>query len=98
MTLLPHCDAVFVHATAALWVPFAKLALVPEFGSSITFHELLGRAVATDVLLAGRRLSSTAAVAHGIATRVVEGDVLEEVTSTLEIISFSFLPSLPRCF
>lgn len=79
MTLLPHCDAVFLTAHAQLWVPFGRLALVPEFASSLAFHERLGRALATDVLLRGRRLSAPEALVHGLATRVcTDHPVLDE--------------------
>src|SRR5690349_20669283 len=33
-TLLPHCDAVVASETSRFSMPFVKLGLVPEFGSS----------------------------------------------------------------
>lgn len=55
VTLLPHCDIVYAYggnrSTAAggrggerpayFWTPFFRLAIVPEFCSSVTFPEIL---------------------------------------------------------
>lgn len=66
MTILPHADFVFANATASCWVPFLSLGLVPEFGSSLTFPERMGRALAMEVLAGERRLSAEEALRVGL--------------------------------
>lgn len=56
VTLLPHCDIVYAYGgnesttvaggrggglPADFWTPFFRLAIVPEFCSSVTFPEIL---------------------------------------------------------
>lgn len=43
VTLLPHCDVVFASTTATFWTPFARIAVVPEFCSSVLFPAVMVR-------------------------------------------------------
>ncbi|CAN0544786.1 unnamed protein product, partial [Ectocarpus sp. 12 AP-2014] len=76
VTLLPHCDlrAVGVKEGATLWTPFFRLAIVPEFCSSLTFPETLGLARANDMLIMGRKLSAQEALSSGLVSTVVMAD------------------------
>jgi enoyl-CoA hydratase/carnithine racemase len=67
VTLLLHCDFVFVSDGAQLSTPFVTLGLVPEFASSTILPQLLGHARAAEVLLLGKVLSGADAVKLGIA-------------------------------
>jgi peroxisomal 3,2-trans-enoyl-CoA isomerase len=91
-TLLPHCDFVYMSKDAWVWTPFFKLALVPEFCSSVTFPELMGRRRANELLYMGRRLTAHDALSAGLATKLVDGSprglsfldsVLEDVSKRL---------------
>ncbi|CAI6007784.1 unnamed protein product [Closterium sp. NIES-65] len=66
VTLLPHCDLVFAADSATFWVPFLRIALVPEFGSSVTLPQLLGRPLANDLLLTSRVLTADEACRNDV--------------------------------
>lgn len=71
-TLLLHCDLVFVSRDARLQMPFVKLGLCPEFGSSLILPRLLGQARACELLLLGEIFSGEQAAAWGIANACLE--------------------------
>ena len=75
-TMLLLSDLVFIAEGAHLSVPFAGLGLVPEAGASILLPATVGRAIAQDMFLTGRRLSATEAVQNGIASRIYTPDQL----------------------
>jgi enoyl-CoA hydratase/carnithine racemase len=67
VTMLLHCDLVFVSEDAQLSTPFVTLGLVPEFASSAILPRLLGHVKAAEILLLGKVFSGAAAVKLGIA-------------------------------
>ena len=71
VTLLLHCDLVYVSAGARLSMPFVQLGLVPEFASSLLLPQLAGHARAADKLLLGTPIAAEEAVEMGIANMVV---------------------------
>lgn len=71
VTILLHCDLVYVSDEARLLMPFVALGLVPEFGSSLLLPRLMGHARAAEKLLLGEPLTPAEAVACGLATAVV---------------------------
>lgn len=75
-TLLMHCDAVVAGTGARFALPFTKLGLVPEAGSSILFPLIAGRMRASWYLLSGEQFGAQQAFDMGLVTRVTEdGDV-----------------------
>ncbi|RHY01000.1 hypothetical protein DYB36_003016 [Aphanomyces astaci] len=71
VTMLLHCDFVFAVPHATFRTPFMGLGIVPEFGSSVTFPALLGKAATNDLLLRGKTLDASRAVSVGLVTEVV---------------------------
>jgi enoyl-CoA hydratase/carnithine racemase len=67
LTMLLHCDLVFVDPDAKLYVPFVELGLVPEAASSLLLPKVVGDRRAAELLLMGRRIDGTEAVAWGLA-------------------------------
>ncbi|CAN0061535.1 unnamed protein product [Ectocarpus sp. 6 AP-2014] len=63
-----------VKEGATFWTPFFRLAIVPEFCSSLTFPETLGLARANDMLIMGRKLSAQEALSSGLVSTVVTAD------------------------
>lgn len=59
VTLLLHCDLVYITPRVTLWAPFTRLALVPEFCSSVTFIERMGLPKANVMLLLGQKVGLT---------------------------------------
>jgi len=57
VTLLQHCDFVYVARNASLRLPFVSLGLCPEGGSSLLLAHLVGQRTASDWLLSGRTIT-----------------------------------------
>lgn len=67
LTLLLHCDLVYVEPTADLSAPFVGLGLVPEAASSLLLPRTVGERRAAEIFLTGRHLSGSEAVDWGLA-------------------------------
>ena len=76
-TMLLHCDAVVVARQARLQMPFARLALVPEGGSSLLLARRVGSALASWWLMSGVAFSGEEATRAGLALLAVEDDEVE---------------------
>ena len=67
-TLLLHCDLVYATDRSVFTTPFVNLALAPEFGSSQVLPGIVGRAVASELLLLGEKWSAQKAEAKNLIT------------------------------
>jgi enoyl-CoA hydratase/carnithine racemase len=76
VTLLLHCDLVVAARSAQMTMPFLKLGLVPEAGSSLLLPRLVGHHRAAELLLLGRPLDAAAALSMGIVNRVTDDATL----------------------
>lgn len=77
VTMLLHCDLVYVAAGATLSMPFVNLGLVPEFASSLLLPLRMGHARAAEKLLLGEPMSADEAVSLGLANAVLPADQLQ---------------------
>jgi enoyl-CoA hydratase/carnithine racemase len=71
VTMLLHCDMVFVADDALLIAPFVNLALVPEAGSSLLMPLRIGHARAFEMFVLGEPVNAQKAVSWGIANRAL---------------------------
>jgi enoyl-CoA hydratase/carnithine racemase len=71
VTMLLHCDFVYVADDARLSMPFVSLGLVPEFASSVVVPQLMGARRAAEKLLLGEPFGAEMAVECGIANAVL---------------------------
>lgn len=71
VTMLLHCDLVYVADNALLTTPFVNLALVPEAASSLTLPDRIGHARAFSMFVLGEAVDARKAVDWGIANEVV---------------------------
>jgi enoyl-CoA hydratase/carnithine racemase len=78
-TMLLHCDVVVASETARLQMPFTRLALVPEAGSSVLLPARVGPARANWWLLSGTPISGAEAASAGLASRAVPDNEVEPV-------------------
>ena len=83
VTMLFHCDLVLAARSARLSMPFVKLGLVPEAGSSLLLSRLVGQQRAAELLFLGAPFDAATALNLGLVNRVVEDDVLLEEARTL---------------
>jgi enoyl-CoA hydratase/carnithine racemase len=67
VTMLLHCDLVYVAEDALLTTPFVNLALVPEAASSMLLPARIGHARAFSMFVLGEAVDGRTAVAWGIA-------------------------------
>ena len=70
VTLLLHCDLVYVRAGASLQLPFVSLGLCPEAGSSLLLPRLIGYPRAAELVLLGRPFSAEQALDWGLINGV----------------------------
>lgn len=71
VTLLMHCDLVYCTQGATFWTPFTRIALVPEFCSSVLFPERMGLTNANEMLLMGRQIDAEQALRYNIISRII---------------------------
>ena len=77
-TMLLHCDLVYAAPDARFAMPFVKLGLVPEAGSSLLAPALLGRAKAAAMLLLGETMGAEEAERAGLVSALVPAENLHE--------------------
>ncbi len=70
-TLLLHCDLVYAAEDAYLQLPFTRLGLCPEAGSSLLLPRLCGHQRAAELLLTGERIAARKAQQYGLVNEVL---------------------------
>lgn len=83
VTMLLHCDLVVAARSTQMTMPFVKLGLVPEAGSSLLLPRAVGHHRAAELLLLGKPFDAAAALEMGIVNRVVEDEMLMEEARSL---------------
>ena len=91
-TMLLHCDFIIATDRAKFVMPFTKLGLVPEGGSSLLVPALVGYQRAAAWLLLGQPFDGKEAYDAGLVHRVVAPSELEQVAEALA----NELAALPR--
>jgi enoyl-CoA hydratase/carnithine racemase len=71
MTMLLHCDVVFIAATARLRAPFVPLGVVPEAAGSLLMPIVMGNQRAAVALYTGEWMTAADAVEVGLALRAI---------------------------
>ncbi len=82
-TLLLHCDLVVAARSTRLSMPFVKLGLVPEAGSSLLLPRLIGYQRAAEMLLLGVPIDAERAFEMGIVNRLVDDAALMDEARSL---------------
>jgi enoyl-CoA hydratase/carnithine racemase len=82
-TLLLHCDASVASRTARLQMPFTRLGLVPEAGSSLLLAARIGQARATWMLMGGDAVDGDTAARDGLVTRAAEDAEVENTAAAM---------------
>ncbi|GAB2995455.1 enoyl-CoA hydratase-related protein [Psychrosphaera aestuarii] len=80
-TLLMHCDLVYAADNAVFQLPFSKLGLCPEAGSSAILPMLSGRVKAFELLVLGNKFDANEAQQVGLINKVVK---VEDLFSTVD--------------
>jgi enoyl-CoA hydratase/carnithine racemase len=83
VTMLLHCDLVVAARSTQMSLPFVKLGLVPEAGSSLLLPRAVGHHRAAELLFLGKPFDAAAALEMGIVNRVVEDNALMDEARNL---------------
>ncbi len=76
LTMLLHCDIVYMAESARIRAPFVSLGLVPEAGSSFLLQEIVGAQVAAELLYTSAWIDAERAVQLGLAAASFPDDEL----------------------
>jgi len=71
VTLLLHCDFVYAASGTLFQAPFARLGIVPEFGSSYLFPLYAGMRKASEIVLLGKAFDAEVAQGIGLVNAVL---------------------------
>ena len=78
LTMLLHCDIVYMAESARLRAQFVSLGLVPEAGSSFLLQALVGPQVVAELLYTNAWIDAERAVALGLAAATFpDGELLD---------------------
>jgi enoyl-CoA hydratase/carnithine racemase len=77
LTMLLHCDLVYLSTRAKLRAPFVDLGLIPEAASTLLLPRLLGHARAAQLFLLGEELDARRALEWGLVNDVLPPAELE---------------------
>ncbi len=80
-TMLLHCDLVIAAPDAVFQMPFTKLALCPEAGSSYLLPRVVGTTRALSLLLSSQSLDTATAAQWGLVTEVASTDQFDAVVT-----------------
>ena len=84
-TMLLHCDLVLAAKSAQFQLPFVKLGLSPEGGSSLLLPRLAGFQRASELLLWGERFDAATAYRVGLANDVFpDAELAGQVTARID--------------
>ncbi|MBL4837166.1 MAG: enoyl-CoA hydratase/isomerase family protein [Kordiimonadaceae bacterium] len=83
LTMLLHCDFVYMAEGATISAPFVDLALVPENASSLLLPQVVCHVHAAEIFMLGKRVTATEAFEMNLINQVCSvEDVLEVATKT----------------
>ena len=77
-TILLHCDLLVIGKSLRFALPFARLGLVPEFGSTVLLPMLIGQRKAAELMYTAQTID---------APRVMELDLATELCNDSEVLN-----------
>lgn len=83
VTLLPHCDLVFMSTAAKLRAPFVNLGLTAEAGSTLLLPSLIGWQRTAELIYTSRWVDGATAVDWGLGSYLCEPDELMSETMAM---------------
>jgi enoyl-CoA hydratase/carnithine racemase len=97
-TMLTHCDFVYAGESAKFQMPFVNLALVPEFGSTVSVPARIGYIRAAELILLGLPFDAKRAEDLGLVTQVVpDQNLLAKAIQTAQTLAAKPTGALQAC-
>jgi enoyl-CoA hydratase/carnithine racemase len=96
VTLLLHCDLAVVADDVRLSLPFLKLGLVPEAGSTLLLPQRIGHARAFEWMTAGDAMGAEEAHRLGLVNAVVDASALAQTADDMAARLLRLSPSSLR--
>lgn len=96
VTLLLHCDLVVAAKDISLSLPFLKLGLIPEAGSTLLLPQRLGYSRAFGWMALGEKISAAEALRLGLVNDVVQPGEQGAKAQEMAIIAAGLSPSSVR--
>ena len=82
-TLLLHCDFVYAAEGTRFRLPELTHGVIPDTGGMAVLHQMCGHGVVSDMVLTGRIMDAEEALSHGIVSRVVAPEELDDVVRSM---------------
>ncbi|WP_028469641.1 enoyl-CoA hydratase-related protein [Neptunomonas japonica] len=84
-SMLLHCDLVYCTKDARFQLPFARLGLVPEGGTSLLLPQQLGHRLAFELLVLGSRVSGVRAAELGLVNSALDHPLSEAKAAAAQL-------------
>jgi enoyl-CoA hydratase/carnithine racemase len=72
------CDIRVAATDARFMLPELSYGIIPDTGGVARLFQICGHGVASDLVLTGRAMDAAEALAHGVVSRVVPADALDD--------------------
>ena len=83
VTMLLHCDLVYVGHNVRLQLPFVNIGLCPEFAATYLLPRLMGYARASELILTGAPFGAEQALDLGLVNDVLPDSEVEKHAETM---------------
>ncbi len=77
VTMLLHCDLVYVGKSTRLQMPFVNIGICPEYASSYLLPRIMGHQRAAELVLFGDPFTAQTALECGLVNAVLEDDAVD---------------------
>ncbi len=96
VTLLLHCDLVYLGEKTKLNMPFVSLGICPEFASTYLLPRLMGHVRSAELLMLGEAFNAATALEYGLVNALLPNDEVEAKAREKALVLAGLAPSAVR--